>query len=172
MRDFADDVRGCLETLRAMNKVQEVDSQDRMIQILSRLPVYVQARWRQEACKVKRISSRYPNFEEFVEFVDLQAEELCDPVFGQIEWTSQDKRQQVTKPNSRKPAPGYSFSVHSPETDAGRDAKPKRDSVDHRKDSLKYVANHTVCRSATRLGIRLHKLAWILQSRNDCVSTV
>ncbi len=70
--------------------------------------------------------------------MDLQAEELCDPVFGQIERPSQDKRQQATKPNSRKPAPGYNFSVHSPETDMGRGAKPKRGySVDSRKDSLK-----------------------------------
>ncbi len=55
LRDFADDVRGCLETLRAMNKVQEVDSQDRMIQILSRLPVYVQARWRQDNISISEL---------------------------------------------------------------------------------------------------------------------
>ena len=60
---------------------------------------------------MKRIKYRYPNFEEFV---DLQAEELCDPVFGKIEQSSQEKRRQETKLNSRKlPAVGYSFSVYS-----------------------------------------------------------
>ncbi len=79
-------------------QVGHVDYEDRMVQFLSPLSVYIQARSRQQACNCKQIKSRYPNFEEFM---DVQAEELSDLVFGKIKHPSKVRRQDVTKPNTQ-----------------------------------------------------------------------
>ena len=114
LRDFADDIRGCLETLRAIDRLNDVDSQERMVKVMSRLPVYLQSRWRKKAYQTRKDKVRYPNFEECVEFLEMVAEEACDPVFGKLEIQTKGKTDKSRKPATK--GRGTSFNVQA--TDA------------------------------------------------------
>ena len=89
---LADEVRCCMETLRAMNKLYEVESQDRMVKIMGRLPLHLQTRWRKDACKVRDQTGRYPDFGRFVTFLNIVAKEANDPVFGKVGFTHKDQK--------------------------------------------------------------------------------
>ena len=52
------------------------------MKIVNRLPSYLQGKWRHVAVKAMDSSSRYPNFGKLVEFLEVAARELNDPVFG------------------------------------------------------------------------------------------
>ena len=65
LQEFADDVRGCVETLRAMNRLDEVDTRGRLVKLMNRLPLYLQGRWRKEAVTTCERTGRYPNIDAF-----------------------------------------------------------------------------------------------------------
>ena len=79
LQDFADDARGCLETLKAMNKVGEIDNRIRMVKVCDRLPFHLQNRWRKEAVKKKEEFGTYPNIEDLVFFIDRAAKKAQRP---------------------------------------------------------------------------------------------
>ena len=125
LQDFADDVRGCMETLRAMNKLKEVDSQDRMVKILTRLPMYLQTQWRKEAYKARERFGEYPNFDEFLRFLEMAAGEANDPVFGNVGSVPKEAKAKPSLPKKK----GSSFNVKvtdtaSPSSNQGTKLKP------------------------------------------------
>ena len=79
---FCDEVCNCNMTLSQMGKLQEVQSQGYILQIVNRLQQYLRNRWKKRALDIKRDKDRYPRFEEFVEFVKEQTLEATDPVYG------------------------------------------------------------------------------------------
>ena len=79
---FADDVRCCVETQRAMNMLQGVDSRCRMLRMLERLAFHITGNWRKEAVQHLEQYGRYPNVERLSVFLDQVAREINDPVFG------------------------------------------------------------------------------------------
>ena len=85
LQDFSDEVQCCLETLRSMNMLNQIDSQVRMLQLTSRLPMYLQTRWRREAVDFKRRAGVYPGMVVFAGFLASAAQELSDPVFGNLQ---------------------------------------------------------------------------------------
>ena len=105
LQDFADDVRSCTETLKAMGRLNEIDSRVRMVKIVERLPFYLQSRWRKEAVGMKAKSGMYPNIENLVEFLDRTSNEMNDPVFGTLH------KEPKPKPKTRKH--GTSFTVQA-----------------------------------------------------------
>ena len=84
LQEFADDLRCCKETLGAMNKLDEIDTQRSIVKIVEKLPLYLQNRWKKEAIDTKRRSGKYPGIDYLVIFVEHSAEEANDPVFGNI----------------------------------------------------------------------------------------
>lgn len=112
LQDFADKVRGCMLTLKALGKMNEVELQDRMIQILSKLPFYVQSRWRKEAYDKRQRRGVYPTFEEFAIFLEKVAGEANDPIFGQIQ-LSQEKADQTQHKRRDK---GVAFNIQDTST--------------------------------------------------------
>ena len=110
LQDFADDVRGCMETLNAMGKLNEMDSRIRMVKIIERLPLYLQSRWRKEAVKMVERTGDYPNIDELVKFLSMAAKEANDPIFGCL--TAKYKDFKVTG-NSDSPKRGSSFNVQA-----------------------------------------------------------
>ena len=82
LQEFADDVRGCAGTLRAMNRLDEVDTRSRLVRLVERLPTHLQNRWRKEAVTARLDYGVYPGIEQFIAFVDRAAIEATDPVFG------------------------------------------------------------------------------------------
>jgi len=84
LQEFADNLRCCKETLAAMGNSQEVDSQRVLVKIVERLPAYLQVRWRKSVGDIRRKSGKMPDFGELVKFVEASAEEVNDPVYGQL----------------------------------------------------------------------------------------
>ena len=111
LQDFTDDVRGCMEVLRAMKMLQEVDSQDRMVKILSRLPIYLQTRGRKAAYETRRRTNEYPNFQEFVYFLERVSEEINDPVFGKLDTGLRNSKDNIRSHQARKK--GSSFNIQA-----------------------------------------------------------
>ena len=106
LQDFADEVQCCMETLKAMSMMDQIDSQVRMVKIVDRLPLHLQSRWRKEAVGFKHSKGTYPNIEILVDFLNRVTREVNDPVFGVLH---------KEKPKFRKH--GTSFSVNVTETE-------------------------------------------------------
>ena len=70
LQDFCDDVRGCTETLRAMERLDEVDTRSRLVKLVQRLPYHLQTRWRKVAVDQRIKKGTYPNIDDFLEFLE------------------------------------------------------------------------------------------------------
>ena len=84
VQQLADDLKSGQETLSKIGKLQELDSQKSIIEIIQRLQPYLQTRWKKLALKVKKNENLYPSFSEFVDFMSQVASEMNDPVYGQM----------------------------------------------------------------------------------------
>ncbi|XP_069105713.1 uncharacterized protein [Argopecten irradians] len=110
VRDLADDVKACVEALRAMDMLEETDSRCRMVKLVSRLPLYIQGRWRKEAQRTVEITGKYPHIVKFTFFLETVAKVLFDPVFGVVEQKMRRDTKSKSKPTKRE---STSFSVQS-----------------------------------------------------------
>ena len=84
LQSLSDDLSNCRDTLSAMGCLAEVNNHKTLVKVISRLPVYLQHRWRKEVCAIRRQSGGNPRFEDVVRFVKDAAEEANDPVYGNI----------------------------------------------------------------------------------------
>ncbi len=82
--EYADQLRTCLHTLRAMDALSEVSAQTTLLHIVGKLPTNTAGRWRKQVVHVKRNNGRLPKFEDVVSFVEVLAEEYNIPVYGNI----------------------------------------------------------------------------------------
>jgi hypothetical protein len=84
LQTLADNLMSCYETLNQMGRIAEIDSNNCIMDVVSRLQSHSQLRWKRYAIDLKRKKNAYPNFKEFVEFIVLEAEEATDPIYGKI----------------------------------------------------------------------------------------
>ena len=84
LRKFSDELLRCRATLKSMGRLNEIDTQSSLVDILGRLQPYLRNRWKREALKFKREKQVYPGFDEFTEFIALEAEDANDPVYGPV----------------------------------------------------------------------------------------
>jgi hypothetical protein len=62
--------------------MHEVESQTCILDVVGRLQQYLRNRWKKFAMDHKREKDQYPDFAAFVQFVEREAEEATDPVYG------------------------------------------------------------------------------------------
>lgn len=110
LQELADDLRTCVETLRAMNMINEIDSRLRMVKILARVPGYLQGRWRKTAVENLEHYGRYPSIEQLLHFLDRAAREANDPVFGFFPEKSKESKDTKMRKEQTRPK-GSSFHV-------------------------------------------------------------
>ena len=115
LEDLADDVRCCVENLKAMNMLDQVDSHVRMQDIRKRLPEDIDKRWRIEAVAECKATGQYPNIEKFVEFLETVASEQNDPWVGVQQTRKLTPRDEKPTRNNRFRNKGVSFNVQSSE---------------------------------------------------------
>ncbi|XP_038071202.1 uncharacterized protein LOC119740069 [Patiria miniata] len=84
IQQLADDMKCTLLTLTQLGTLDEVKSQSFILDVVSRLPNYVQLRWKKSALKSKKDSQSYPEFKDLVDFVGKIANEVNDPVYGSM----------------------------------------------------------------------------------------
>ena len=82
LQQLADELKTGFTVLQKQGMVTEINTQQNILDILSRYPNYVKNKWRKHALDHKRKNSVYPDFAAFVEFASLMASDSCDPVYG------------------------------------------------------------------------------------------
>ena len=79
---FAIDLETCIITLKGIGCVNEINTQHVLRQIINRLPVPIQHKWRAVADNIMHEVKKNISIEDIVYFVRKQACELSNPVFG------------------------------------------------------------------------------------------
>ena len=82
LQEYADQLLNLLETLRALDCMQEM-SQGVLVQLVMKLPTYLQHRWKRRVV-VLREQSGQPVLQDLVNFAQSAAREISDPVYGSI----------------------------------------------------------------------------------------
>ena len=82
IQELADELTSCVTTLNEMGKLHEIDTQRSIVDIVDRLPRYIQNRWKKSALSAKKNSGMYPDINSLLTFVCDTAEEVNDPIYG------------------------------------------------------------------------------------------
>ena len=82
LQAFAVDLKMCLKTLTGIGCVNEINNQKVLRQIIDRLPVPLQHKWRALADSIMHKMKRAVSIEDVVYFVSKQAREINNPIFG------------------------------------------------------------------------------------------
>ena len=83
LRDFADTLNACAETLKALGMINEISNRRELLKIIERLPFNLRSRWLKHVKNI-RDNGRTPTILDAVSFIDDAAKELNDPVFGRL----------------------------------------------------------------------------------------
>ena len=117
LQDFADELRSCTETLKAMGNSAEINAQSSLVKIISRLPIFLQNKWKQEVRHIRKNYHRNPSIEDVTSFVLEGAEVANDPVYGGI---TDVQRTSFRSPNQSfvKRSTNYNVLVQQPIRDS------------------------------------------------------
>ncbi|KAL7830355.1 hypothetical protein SRHO_G00314820 [Serrasalmus rhombeus] len=128
LRDFADQLRGCKDTLSAMKCEEELSGRRTLVEIISKLPPDLRSKWLNINYDITK-GGRLPKLEDVVNFVETEAEKRSDPVFGSIvNYKKQEKPGNIMLPNkgSKKPYPNYSANVKAAAVQESKSTPTKR----------------------------------------------
>ncbi|KAG1653031.1 Pro-Pol polyprotein [Nymphon striatum] len=101
IQSLADDLNSCVTILSQLNLSHEINTSCTILSITSRLPRYVQTKWRSEALNHKRDTDSYPDIHDLLNFVKKIAEEVNDPVYGYQETSDRRFGQQSKSQSAR-----------------------------------------------------------------------
>ena len=108
LRDFADDLNSCRQTLEMMGYMAEVNCQSVLVKVVLRLPVYLQNRWKGVVRDIRKRKFRNPDICDLSQFVSDAAEEAIDVVYGHI---TDVKREVKSTTPRRQVGRGFNYSV-------------------------------------------------------------
>ena len=100
IQDFTDSVRDCVETLHSMDRLAEVDTRSRLVELVRRLPEQLRNRWRKKAVQDRDENGSYPTITTFLQFLEGVCRELNDPMFG--DFTVAASTETKRKPDKKK----------------------------------------------------------------------
>ncbi|XP_022102055.1 uncharacterized protein LOC110985381 [Acanthaster planci] len=103
LREYADDLKVCKETLDTMGYIQEIGTQGVMVKLVEKLPGYLRNRWI-KLVRGLRKSDKCPKIADLVEFVEDAAQEANDPVYSNLHASTYkphrpEMRSRVTRPD-------------------------------------------------------------------------
>jgi hypothetical protein len=111
LREFADDLTCCRETLSAMGYTAEVNNQSILVKVVERLPVHLQMRWKREVRVVRSKGLRNPTIDDVVNFVKEAAEEANDPVYGKLADTYRSRFESERQGSQKRGNKGASLAT-------------------------------------------------------------
>ena len=82
IRQFADQLNNASVILKEHSMYSEMDTQNFILCMCLKLPVRIRYKWRYHATDSLEKRNLYPNFQDFVLFVERRASVLTDPVYG------------------------------------------------------------------------------------------
>ena len=112
LRSFADELANAEITLKGKDMFSEVDIQNNIVHICRRLQPHLRYKWRDTVMKEKRVTSVYLKFSDFVQFVQVQADVVNDPIYGEDAlFVSTDKLA-----NNKRPVTGFASATMDGDT--------------------------------------------------------
>ena len=82
LREFADELRAGYESLDALDALDELQTQGNLLEIIKKLPAYLQNKWRDVARRLKIHERRRPDLQDVMEYVEEATAVASDPVYG------------------------------------------------------------------------------------------
>ncbi|XP_038050892.1 uncharacterized protein LOC119724042 [Patiria miniata] len=110
IREMADELKVCYETLQAMGYENEMAHQSFLRDIVERLPNYLRYRWVRKVRDLERKEDRMPKVKDLVAYIDDVAEEENNPVYGTSTW---ERSRDVPQKRRTQPRQRGSFAVAS-----------------------------------------------------------
>ncbi len=110
LESLFNELNKCQMMLQQMGQVEELRSQRFIASIVDRLQPFRKMKWRKLAMDVKREKSRYPTFEDLVEFIKQEAEYDSDPVYGEHGVVNYKQTTATSSTNQLKRSPGRGSS--------------------------------------------------------------
>jgi hypothetical protein len=107
IRHLADEIHSSMQILHEVGTISDMESQHFIVQVMKRLPDHLQHRWKKIAMKDKRQADRYPAVGRFAEFMEEEAVNANDPLYGsssetaKFSKTTTDKSNQVAKTSDK-----------------------------------------------------------------------
>jgi len=83
LHDFAMAMEQAKCAMKGMSHMNDLNTAHVLRQLWEKLPRYLRSKWTETNNKTKAVKGRMANFEEFVEFVRVQADLATDPVFSE-----------------------------------------------------------------------------------------
>ncbi len=82
LRDFSDFLRSCESAMQTMPDLQVLNNSIENKKMLNKLPDYLVHRWKRTVTERLSQTGVFPNFAEFVNFLQWESKVLCNPIFG------------------------------------------------------------------------------------------
>ena len=98
LRQLSDDVKNAKLVLAKLDMMAEVSCQAVIVDIVDRLPPYLQNKWCKHALDHKRSKKVYPKFDNLSEFLSEAASDMADPVSGDAFKRRKDKSNRCLMP--------------------------------------------------------------------------
>ena len=86
IRDLYDDLRLAQKNLDKLSLKSDFENQELIKNTVKRCPSYIANLWRKKVFSVLEAESKYPTFEQFVEFFKKVSTQANDPLYGQEYW--------------------------------------------------------------------------------------
>ncbi|XP_076036051.1 uncharacterized protein LOC143022004 [Oratosquilla oratoria] len=82
LSQLGDDLTMAVATFGKLELYERFNTQEYILDILQRCQGFVRNKWKQKALSHKRETDTYPSLSQFAEFINVMADEACDPVYG------------------------------------------------------------------------------------------
>ena len=124
LRQFADMLRNCQQTMRAMS-TNRLDNPQTLQAIWRKLPQYLQDRWTREDMKIQNQQQRETTLSDMTDFVARAADEANHPVFGRAVLSKEktEEKPKGVRPKSEKRQAG-SFAANTSAESATSNTHP------------------------------------------------
>ena len=165
LQTFAVDLETCLTTLTGIDCDHEMNNQHVLRQIINRLPVAIQHKWRSVADNIMHEVKRPISIKDIVHFVRKQAREATNPIFGVPTKRKQTNQKSFfASSNVKSPKPHENDTKVCPLCSAHHYLNQcKRFRSLSYKDRLKFVTDEKLCFACLNTGHRASSC-----SRTDC----
>ncbi|XP_070556646.1 uncharacterized protein [Ptychodera flava] len=121
LRKFSDFLKQCQVAMKDIPDLAVLNDVRENRKMLQKLPDWVVTRWSRVVARVKKLTNTYPPFENFVGFIQEEADIACDPLtsLGSLRPSTDKDQQGTSNGTTRKRKPGgHTLSTSSkPTTD-------------------------------------------------------
>lgn len=124
LRRLTDFLHQCLTAMSCVPNLQSLSDERENRRILAKLPDWLINRWARKVADIKNTDGRFPTFQEFVRFLQKEADIACDPLISSLPARSAEKHKDHNESDKGHPRKrGPATVTHSTRAEAIQDKK-------------------------------------------------